>query len=145
MCILISVHSYRLVCFYKWWPSGKVHCLLIARFEFIVTLRHVVWLLLLLLLLFSSSPIITHHCQLSVIIISIVLSASYHHQSPAISIVAMVINAISSTGCLSFFTRLLLFLIYWSTDYQKLEREARICRMLKHPTIGEYWPTASLW
>ena len=22
------------------------------------------------------------------------------------------------------------------TDYQKLEREARICRMLKHPTIG---------
>jgi len=23
-------------------------------------------------------------------------------------------------------------------DYQKLEREARICRMLKHPTIGKY-------
>jgi len=23
-------------------------------------------------------------------------------------------------------------------DYQKLEREARICRMLKHPTIGQF-------
>lgn len=25
-----------------------------------------------------------------------------------------------------------------STDHQKLEREARICRLLKHPNIGEY-------
>jgi len=24
-------------------------------------------------------------------------------------------------------------------DHQKLEREARICRLLKHPNIGELW------
>lgn len=27
-------------------------------------------------------------------------------------------------------------------DHQKLEREARICRLLKHPNIGE-WPAES--
>lgn len=25
------------------------------------------------------------------------------------------------------------------SDHQKLEREARICRLLKHPNIGEPW------
>lgn len=25
------------------------------------------------------------------------------------------------------------------SDHQKLEREARICRLLKHPNIGELW------
>lgn len=27
------------------------------------------------------------------------------------------------------------------SDHQKLEREARICRLLKHPNIGELWGT----
>jgi len=27
----------------------------------------------------------------------------------------------------------------WVSDHQKLEREARICRLLKHPNIGELW------
>lgn len=26
--------------------------------------------------------------------------------------------------------------LFISTDHQKLEREARICRLLKHPNIG---------
>jgi hypothetical protein len=36
---------------------------------------------------------------------------------------------------------------YWCafTDYQKLEREARICRMLKHPTIGKWFQKCILW
>lgn len=28
------------------------------------------------------------------------------------------------------------------SDHQKLEREARICRLLKHPNIGELWGTS---
>lgn len=28
--------------------------------------------------------------------------------------------------------------LYLSADHQKLEREARICRLLKHPNIGEF-------
>ena len=30
-----------------------------------------------------------------------------------------------------------LLYVFLSTDHQKLEREARICRLLKHPNIGE--------
>jgi hypothetical protein len=29
-------------------------------------------------------------------------------------------------------------LLYLISDHQKLEREARICRLLKHPNIGMY-------
>lgn len=34
--------------------------------------------------------------------------------------------------------------MYVCIDYQKLEREARICRMLKHPTIGELFVDHSI-
>lgn len=30
------------------------------------------------------------------------------------------------------------------SDHQKLEREARICRLLKHPNIGESWKCVGL-
>lgn len=44
--------------------------------------------------------------------------------------------------------------VYCLSDHQKLEREARICRLLKHPNIGEYgqynhltesWPLIGAW
>lgn len=28
--------------------------------------------------------------------------------------------------------------MFLSSDHQKLEREARICRLLKHPNIGKF-------
>lgn len=36
---------------------------------------------------------------------------------------------------------------FLSSDHQKLEREARICRLLKHPNIGEFlcmWPKCAM-
>lgn len=30
------------------------------------------------------------------------------------------------------------------SDHQKLEREARICRLLKHPNIGEFLKSVGL-
>lgn len=39
---------------------------------------------------------------------------------------------------LMFLAKIVIFLIFCVfTDHQKLEREARICRLLKHPNIGK--------
>ena len=35
-------------------------------------------------------------------------------------------------------TIVILLLFYFFSDFQKLEREARICRKLQHPNIGTY-------
>lgn len=41
--------------------------------------------------------------------------------------------------CVLLFFALFIFALFcfFKTDHQKLEREARICRLLKHPNIGE--------
>lgn len=39
---------------------------------------------------------------------------------------------------LAFLAKIVIVLIFWFlADHQKLEREARICRLLKHPNIGK--------
>lgn len=40
---------------------------------------------------------------------------------------------------LSVFPSVFVSLLFFLLDHQKLEREARICRLLKHPNIGEYY------
>lgn len=57
-------------------------------------------------------------------------------------------NTIPGSGCYAtsrlwgslclFILTFLVFSSFLPSDHQKLEREARICRLLKHPNIGNY-------